>query len=69
MKPPICCICALEFDPGEGDLVAFADYRPLPEETVGQPRGLEWFCPEHLDDARALRELSSGRAISKLRGD
>lgn len=68
MKPPVCCICSLELELGEGALVAFADYEPLPHGRVGRPEGLEWFCPAHREAGQELRHWQSGAAVAKLRG-
>lgn len=67
MRPPICAVCHREFSLSEGDTVRFADYKPLPEGTVGHPDGLEWFCEVHLEAAERLRDLPSGKAIRRIR--
>ncbi|SDY19121.1 hypothetical protein, partial [Lysobacter enzymogenes] len=57
MKPPICHLCGrnmLGEGGPEGDLVAFADFQPLPYGVAGHPHGLEWFCAEHLSAAQSM---------------
>jgi hypothetical protein len=72
MKPPICRLCNGTLDAREsraghtGDWVAFADYEALPERMVGHPRGLEWFCSEHVAAARALSSRSTQEALIEL---
>lgn len=67
MKPPMCSVCDRYFEASDDSLVAFADYEPLPEDSVGHPLGLEWVCPEHIQAARELRYLDSKDAIARLR--
>jgi len=73
MKPPICEVCGddfrREFETSRacGDLVAFADYEPLPEGVTGHPAGLCWICERHVEAARGLTHLRSGEAIDRLR--
>jgi hypothetical protein len=74
MKPPICRLCERSIDSiasperKGGDLVKFADYPPLPDGMAGHPRGLEWFCVEHLHAAQALSSRSTGEAMAELLG-
>ena len=67
MKPPVCRVCAKRFSMKDEGLVRFANFTPLPELMVGHPRGLEWFCGEHLESAKALENLSSSEALGRLR--
>jgi hypothetical protein len=67
VKPPLCCICGRQDDPG-ASLVSFADFEPLPPGMVGHPAGLEWVCSAREKQARSLRHLPSGVAIAKARG-
>jgi len=72
MKSPICYLCHKDFRSeyfhtgAGGDLVRFADFKPPPEDAGGQPRGMEWFCTEHLSAAQELAHLSSAAALSHL---
>jgi len=65
MKPPICNVCHRLS--GDGALVSFADFRPLPAGMVGHPHGLEWFCAAHLGAATALSQLPIDDAMRLLR--
>lgn len=68
MEPPICALChrdqrdvtELEFA-----LVRFSDYEPL--DRPGHPKGLLWFCADHVEAARALSGLSGAAALRRLR--
>ena len=66
MRPPICALCNGRFDPKDGGTVRFADYEPLPEGMVGHPKGLEWFCGEHIHDAKARSHLTTKEAIAEM---
>ncbi|NBF03434.1 hypothetical protein GV819_14160 [Pseudomonas sp. Fl5BN2] len=72
MKPPICDLCHNDFcsehfhTGGGGDLVQFADYRPLAQGSAGHPHGYPWFCNEHLASAQALAALSYADAMTLL---
>jgi len=48
-------------------MVEFADYAPLPEDYIGHPQGLEWFCNDHLNAAQALSDKSYEEAIKVLK--
>lgn len=65
MKPPICQLCHRHCA-GAADLVQFADYTALPPGMTGHPHGLEWFCAEHLEAARALAALPVAEAMARL---
>ncbi|QWP77803.1 hypothetical protein J5226_05155 [Lysobacter sp. K5869] len=71
MKPPLCHLCGRDMRgeraPEGADLVAFADYRPLPTGVAGHPHGCEWFCAEHLEAARELKSLDYAEAMARLR--
>jgi hypothetical protein len=71
MNPTECQICGLcsadEKDGREGDWVKFANYNQLEVESLEQPTGLEFFCSEHLYQAKRLSHLTAGNAISQLR--
>ena len=70
MEPPICAFCGQDFrdeSPLPGDLVRFADYEPLPEGMVGHPKGLAWFCGEHIEQARSLQERPLSEALKIMR--
>lgn len=73
MRPPICACCGLDFRDDDlqsetsGGLVRFADYEPLPERMVGHPKGLAWFCSQHITAARALTDYALGTALAKMK--
>ena len=68
MMPPICAVCHTDFDPFGDDAgtVAFADYESLPDDVVGHPEGLEWFCERHYAAAKALSHLTSTEAVRQI---
>lgn len=72
MKSPICYLCNKDFSSAYfhaslgGALVQFADYRPLREGAAGHPQGLEWFCEQHLQEAQALAEHATAKALLQL---
>jgi len=68
MKPPICAYCRKRFKASNRNLVRFADYKPLPERTVGHPKGMLWFCGEHIEKARQFKDLSSKDALKLISG-
>lgn len=65
MRPPICDLCGR--DAGDGELVSFRDYAPLPQGMTGHPRGRCWFCARHAAAAKALTHLDTGQAFARLR--
>lgn len=68
MKPPICSLCHRDQrdEPGlEFGLVYFADYESI--DHPGHPKGLHWFCSDHLDAAKSLEYVSSSEALERLR--
>ena len=78
MRPPICFVCDVRFDPtaeGGGGLVSFARdpadaawYRRVARTGAkGHPPHQAWFCADHLPAARALGDLTRGAALSRLR--
>ena len=73
MKPPICEVCGNDFRAnapaasGGAGLVRFADYEPLPDGLVGHPKGLGWFCSQHVDAARDSAELPLSEAVVQIR--
>lgn len=72
MKPPICALCNSDFRSeyfhykGGGNLVQFADYKPIPQGAGGHPHGLEWFCRNHLEQAQAYARIPYVEARSRL---
>jgi hypothetical protein len=72
MKAPVCHLCNRSLSSVSsrtataGDLVRFADYRPLPNGVAGHPHGLEWFCAEHLASAEAFSGKSIDEAMLEL---
>ncbi|MHA1793410.1 MAG: hypothetical protein ACTSVI_12240 [Promethearchaeota archaeon] len=76
MRPPRCAICDKRFDPGEGgDIIYFKEResdikwreRMKAEGKVGHPPNAEWFCAEHLEEAKKLASLPINEAFEKLR--
>lgn len=67
MMPPHCAVCRKRFPAQEGGLVRFANFEPLPEGRVGHPKGLVWFCAEHIDQAKTLTALESSDAIRQMK--
>lgn len=68
MRPPICDFCDRDErdHPGlEFGLVYFRNHEPL--DQPGHPKGLLWFCPEHLVVAKELSHLDSGEALRRMR--
>jgi hypothetical protein len=62
---------------GSGGLVQFAltTEEELANEKfkqpgfMGHPKGLEWFCALHIEQARALRHLTQAEALQQLLHD
>jgi len=69
MRPPMCDLCKGKFSPSHdgGGTVRFANYEPLPKGMVGHPKGLVWFCAEHIEAAKALNHLDHKEAMQQLR--
>ncbi|MDB3940060.1 hypothetical protein N9406_03785 [Verrucomicrobiales bacterium] len=68
MEPPICSLCDRDHrdQPDlDFDLVRFTDYEPI--DHPGHPKGLHWFCSDHLEAAKTLEYLYSGEALERLR--
>lgn len=71
MIPPVCALCRRPFAPDiyGGSTVRFADYEPLPALMVGMPRGLHWFCADHLQQALQYGDLPFRDALAKMQGE
>lgn len=83
MRPPVCRICGRDFDPTEdGGSVSFRktkdpwwEGRVDPEEVersgppTGHPAHVDWFCGEHVEEARELAHLEKSEALGRLRGE
>jgi hypothetical protein len=77
MRPPICAFCHLDFrhSDTEGGLVHFAltveerEFNKRFDEKgyTGHPKGLDWFCGEHIEKARSLAHLTLGAALAEMR--
>ncbi|MFD0852848.1 hypothetical protein ACFQ07_11460 [Actinomadura adrarensis] len=83
MRPPRCFLCGLthwDLDGGEGidasfTLVHFglnAEEQALAEARdregwVGHPENVEWFCGEHVAQAKAKEHLHWREALTQLR--
>ncbi|MFK7803517.1 MAG: hypothetical protein AB8G95_17915 [Anaerolineae bacterium] len=66
MRPPICALCNDRFDPKDGGTVRFANFEPLPEGMVGHPKGLEWFCGQHIESAKGRSHMTTKEAIDEM---
>ena len=76
MKPPICAVCYKEFlDSDEGGLIYFKKRKSdkkwesamRKEGLVGHPPYAEWFCVDHYNAAKKLKDLPINEAMAKLR--
>jgi len=70
MRPPICDLCGKDIDYKSNSsdyLIKFSDHEELPPHTVGHPKGLLWFCDEHVNIASKLSHLSSTEALDVMR--
>ncbi|MEO1075741.1 MAG: hypothetical protein AAFX41_07210 [Bacteroidota bacterium] len=68
MKPPICAVCRCRSREASGfRTVRFANYEPLPDGMVGHPKGLHWFCGDHVEAAQALADKPWAEARALLR--
>ncbi len=75
MKPPICSICGKSelgnMHSNKGDWVRFQDYIQNRAESLShplsQPKGLEYFCGEHLSAAMKFTHMSSDEALKQLK--
>jgi hypothetical protein len=47
--------------------VSFSNYEPLPRGVVGHPKGLAWFCPDHIREAQKLASLTQAEALAEMR--
>ncbi|TFF97318.1 MAG: hypothetical protein EU547_04665 [Promethearchaeota archaeon] len=75
MRPPICAICGKEsMEPDDIGLVSFAktesnkkwEKKSKKKGFVGHPPWQEWFCKDHIKEAKKLTHLSLGEAMEKL---
>lgn len=70
MKPAVCLLCgkaAIEdIGPSRGDWVQFAECVEVSADSLDHPKGLEYFCDEHLAAAQALISMSSDEALADL---
>ena len=69
MKPAICNLCGKprSSEEGKGDWLEFLDYENEEPVMITHPQGLEYYCDEHLEDARRLVHLNSIKVLEKLR--
>lgn len=69
MQPAICCICGKcpKSSVGKGDWVEFAEYTNTDTFELSHPEGLEYYCGEHIEEARKLVHLTSAEALKILR--
>ena len=67
MKPAVCIICGNSSSQIEGDWVEFSDYVPLSKNEIGHPKGLEWFCRNHLSAAKSFANYPSEDGIYLLK--
>ena len=66
MKPAICAICGNRSPLIEGDWVEFSDYSPESSNQITHPKGLEWFCKEHLEAAKSVSNLTASEGIKEI---
>lgn len=74
MRPPVCAICGKKFG-DTGGLVTFKkteldtawDKRMEQPGMVGHPPYMEWFCEEHLQQARDLSHMTKPEAMGIIR--
>jgi len=76
MRPPICEVCNVRFDPNvEGGLLFFKKTRKgiefnrkvAEEGFTGHPPDAGWFCGTHIEAAKKLSNLTINQALSVLR--
>jgi len=75
MRPPICAICHKRFETSEGGLVSFTLTAEEVEQNKvfkkqgysGHPKGLDWFCGNHIEQAKTLNHLTLGEALKKMK--
>jgi hypothetical protein len=67
MKPAVCIICGKSSSQIEGDWVEFSDYVPLSKNEIGHPKGLEWFCCNHLSAVKSFVNYPSEDGINLLK--
>ena len=71
MKPAVCLLCGKaavdEIGVNRGNWVQFAEYVEARTHSLDHPKGLEYFCDEHLASAHALASKSSREALAELR--
>ncbi|MDF1824644.1 MAG: hypothetical protein P1U68_08375 [Verrucomicrobiales bacterium] len=68
MKPPACAVCDREqrdHPELDFDLVRFRDFKPL--DRPGHPKGLLWFCADHIEAAREWQHSDSAVVRKELR--
>lgn len=68
MKPAVCNICGKTPSSTEdnGDWVKFLDYDNEAPTTISHANGLEYFCGEHINEARRLDNINVQEALIKL---
>lgn len=70
MKPAVCALCGKSAahmkPPNTGDWVEFSDYQSPVAGSLDHPRGLEYFCDEHVGAAKPLAMKTSADALVEL---
>lgn len=66
MKPAICVICGNRSPIAEGDWVEFSDYTADSTNQITHPKGLEWFCNEHIEAAKSVSNLTASEGVKKV---
>jgi hypothetical protein len=70
MKPAVCLLCGKtaieEIGASRGDWVQFAEYVETSADSLDHPKGLEYFCDEHLASAQPLASKLSQEALADL---
>jgi hypothetical protein len=75
VKPPICSVCRVRFDPVTGG--GLVHFRKSPADKgwyerakkpgfVGHPPHIAWFCAEHKAAAEALSSKTRAEALGEL---
>ena len=79
MKPPICSVCAKSTrrDSIKCYRVSFTmtpeevsyNQRMVKNRRVGPLKGSDWFCENHVQQAKLLRHLTRAEAVKTLRSN
>ncbi|HQO02589.1 MAG TPA: hypothetical protein PLI62_09985 [Spirochaetota bacterium] len=75
MRPPVCRICGKDLSEDEGGLVYFKkrpadiewDEKMKQKDMIGHPPYGDWFCGNHIDRARELKDKPIDEAVRIMR--